>query len=345
MKRPDLSLVVAVRNQLSHNQLFLESLEAHRRIPGELIVVDNSSADGSTELYRRHGAVVISTGGNLCYPESMNLGFQRTTGQFVCFVNNDVYFGAGWDEAMVEAMERHDLDVACPSGMEKMLTPGITEYVFSRWDVLKRAEGTVRDVEHLRQMVRSMYGHWGQFCHEIRRAFYGQLVPGIVGSCVVVRRAIMHSLGGWDPRVQSADWDLYLTVRERVERRRHGRPPMVVGWAYVHHFIRATVKGGRVPFTCRHPRLAVEEKWGRAAVQRMWSDPEQVADRPRLFRAPVAFLRRRAARTLAKGRRAMVLARTRLVGPPGPEELLAFLRAEAAKMASVGAPAAAGRPQ
>lgn len=334
MARPDLSLVVAIRNQRPHNELFLESLAAHSRIPAELIVIDNSSADGSAELYRQHGAEVISTGGNVCYPESMNLGLQRAAGQFVGFVNNDIYFGAGWDEAVLDAMERHDLDVACPSGMEKMLTSQLSAGIYARWDLVKRSGGVVRDVDDLRRLIRTMYGDWGQFCRQIRELFRGRLLTGIVGNCVVVRRSCMDALGGWDSRVQAGDWDLYLAVRDKIEQTGRGQPPMVVCQAYVHHFIRATVKSEGLRFTCTHPRLSVEEKWGRPALQRLWSDPEEVRDRPRLCRAPVAFLRRRVLRTLAKGRKAVALARSRLFDLPGPEELTAFLCAEAAAVAS-----------
>lgn len=334
MARPDLSLVVAVRNQLPHNRLFLESLVACSRIPAELIVIDNSSADGSAELYRQHGARVISTGGNLCYPESMNLGLQRAAGQFVGFVNNDIYCGAGWDEAVLDAMDRHDLDVACPSGMEKMLTSALSAGIYARWDLVKRSGGVVRDVDVLRRLVRTMYGDWGQFCRQIRELFSGRLLTGIMGSCVVVRRSFMDRLGGWDPRVQAGDWDLYLTVRDRIERTGRGQPPMIVCQAYVHHFIRATVKSEDPRFTCTHRRLSVEEKWGHPALQRLWSDPEEVRDRPRLCRTPGAFLRCRVLRTATKGRRAVARVMARLLGLPGPEELTAFLRAEAATVTS-----------
>ena len=345
MTRPDLSLVVAVRNQLPYNQLFLESLGAHTHTASELIVVDNSSADGSTELYRRHGAEVIPTFGNLCYPEAMNLGLRKATRRYVGFVNNDVYLGVGWDEAVLDAMEREHLDVACPSGVEKMLTRELTARAYARWDLVKRAGGAVRHVEDLRRLIRAMYGDWEGFCRQIRTLFQGRMVPGIVGSCVVVRRAFIDSLGGWDPRVQSGDWDLYLTIRDRIQRAGCGRPPMVVSWAYVHHFIRATAKTERAPFTCQHPRLSVEDKWGRAVVQRLWSDPEQVANRPRLLRNPAAYLRRRAQRTLAKWRRVTGLARARLVGLPDPEGFLALLRTEAAKMDSARIQASVARNQ
>jgi len=325
--RPVLSLVVAVRNQRAHNRLFLESLDRYSRLPRELLVVDNGSTDGSADLYAAAGARLLPTGGNLCYPEAMNMGLAEARGAFVGFLNNDVYLGPGWDEALVEALEAGLLDVVSPLGLEKMPTTALTDLFYRRWEVIKRRILPTRE-EDLRRMLSEMYGDWELFCATARERFKGCLVAGIGGNCVVGRRETFERLGGWDPRVQSGDWDLYLRLRQRAEARGDVRPAMVVGSAYVHHFVRATVREERAAFTCTHPRLSLEEKWGRTAIQRWWSDPEQVADRPRLGRTPAAYLRFRWSRLQRQSRRAALRVRAHFGGLPGPERLLQALRAE-----------------
>ena len=42
-----LSIIVAVHNQLGHNQLFLEGIQRYTTGPYEVIVIDNHSSDGS----------------------------------------------------------------------------------------------------------------------------------------------------------------------------------------------------------------------------------------------------------------------------------------------------------
>ena len=69
-----LSIIVAVHNQLGHNQLFLEGIQRYTTGPYEVTVVDNHLTDGSAEFFEASGCRVIRNDRNLCYPESMNLG-------------------------------------------------------------------------------------------------------------------------------------------------------------------------------------------------------------------------------------------------------------------------------
>jgi len=330
MSAVDLSIVVAVRNQRPHNELFLETLRACSRVPSKLIVVDNSSSDGSGELFKRAGACVIATGGNLCYPESMNRGLAEATGEYIGFLNNDIVVSPGWDMALIDALERHRLPVVSPVGIERMPTPHLTRVLQERWRAVKRWFQPVRARDDLRAAVQMMYGTWEVFCERIRTQFADRLVPGIVGSCVVMRRSLMLALGGWDPRVLAADWDLYLRLNGHVRTPGELAPPMIAAWVYAHHYVQATRLAERATFTCTHPTLGVEEKWGGAAIAHSFFDPSLLSPRPRLHRAPLAYLRNRARRLVIEGSRAVALARIAVFGLPSPQALLAEVASEAA---------------
>ena len=56
---PKLSIIVAVHNQLGHNQLFLEGIQRYPTGPYKVIVVDNHSTDGSAEFFEANGCQVI----------------------------------------------------------------------------------------------------------------------------------------------------------------------------------------------------------------------------------------------------------------------------------------------
>jgi GT2 family glycosyltransferase len=75
-----LSIIVAVHNQLGHNQLFLEGIRRYTTGPYEVIVIDNHSTDGSAEFFESNACIVIRNKVNLCFPESMNLGIRQAKG-------------------------------------------------------------------------------------------------------------------------------------------------------------------------------------------------------------------------------------------------------------------------
>ncbi len=54
-----LSIIVAVHNQLGHNQLFLEGVQRYTTGPYEVIIVDNHSTDGSAEFFEANQCKVI----------------------------------------------------------------------------------------------------------------------------------------------------------------------------------------------------------------------------------------------------------------------------------------------
>ncbi len=331
MRAVDLSVVVAIRNQRPHNELFLEALRAYSAARTELIIVDNGSTDGSPDVYRRAGARVIPSGGNLCYPEAMNLGLAEARGEYVGFLNNDIVTSPGWDAELIGALDRHRLPAVSPVGIERMPTRELTRAVQERWRLVKRRIGPVHTLEDLRAAVETMYGDWPAFCQQVKAAFRDRLVSGIVGSCVVTRRSFMQALGGWDIRVQAADWDLYLRLFERAERLKDIGLPMVAGWVYVHHYVQATRRGERTPFTCSHPTLDVQEKWGQASIRRWFFDAHILAERPRLLHAPGSYLRFRLKRVTVDSLRGIMFLKILFRGLPGVEELLTQVQREAAQ--------------
>jgi len=268
-----LSIIVAIHNQIGHNQLFLEGLRKYTSGSYEIIVVDNNSTDGSADYCEANGCRVIRNKSNLCYPESMNMGLLSARGDYICFLNNDVYVGPNWDTSLIDAMEEHGLDAVCPLGLEQMPTRALTDWMHGRWDAIGRWRHSGMTPRGLYGLIESMYGDWECFCLEVRRCFYPRLLDGIIGSCVMVKRSLIDKIGLLDERIQAADWDLYYTLRKREEEVGDVHRAMIVSWVYVHHFMRATLKGKPEPFSCKHPRLSIDQKWSREEQVRLWCKP------------------------------------------------------------------------
>jgi GT2 family glycosyltransferase len=219
---------------------------------------------------------VIRNDRNLCYPESMNLGSRAARGEFLCHINNDLYVAPNWNEYLIEAMERHHLDAASPLGLEMMPNPSLTDWMQGRWAAIGQGRlSSGKDIDQLRTMIQAMYGDWERYCVEVHRAFAGTMFEGIVGSCVMIRRSTYNALGGLDERIQSADWDLYYTLRKREQVVGDVKRCMVVGASFVHHFIRATMKSKREPFACTHERWTIDRKWSQAEQAELWCKPAE----------------------------------------------------------------------
>lgn len=242
-----------------------------------MIVIDNNSTDGSAEHFESRGCQVIRNHQNLCYPESMNLGIRSSKGQMCCLINNDVCVSPQWNERLTVAMDKHELDACSPMGLERMPTPYLTEWMYNRWSVIGRGRlSSGKGIESLQKKISLMYGNWEKLSDEIYRFFGDSLYEGIIGACVMVRRSLFDKIGLLDERIQAADWDLYLAIRKRELEIGDVRRCMTVGGIYLHHFIRATVKGNPPKFSCSHPRISIDDKWEFEMKKKLWFEDREI---------------------------------------------------------------------
>ncbi len=286
-----ISIITPVHNCLSHNEIFLESLKKYTHSPYELIVIDNCSTDGSFEFFEKTGCKVIRNKKNLCYPESVNLGLVQAQGDFICLLNNDVFCGVDWDKHLIEGMTMHHLEIVSPCGIERMPSLPLTHLFFKRWRRVGEKKHLGVNSERLRRLLVSMYGDWEKFCQTVYEMYYPRMMEGIAGNCVFLKKSVLEKIGFLDVQIQSADWDLYLTVKKRAEEKGDVHRVMTVCWAYVHHFIRTTLKSNPQPFACTHPRSSIEKKWGQEEIKHLWAFPEEIVERPSFYKEPLNYLK------------------------------------------------------
>ena len=119
----NLSIIIVTWNTKRIVRECLESLANHTKNPNtEIIVVDNASSDGTSQLIREHFPQVqlCQNDTNLGFARANNIGIRLSTGRYVCLVNSDVVVPAGCLEKMVQYMEQHpDIGMLGP----KMLLP------------------------------------------------------------------------------------------------------------------------------------------------------------------------------------------------------------------------------
>jgi GT2 family glycosyltransferase len=100
------SVIVVNWNRKELLRACLESLRTQAGVAFETIVVDNGSTDGSPEVAREFGAVVIRNETNRGFCAANNQGIAAARGEFVALLNNDAEAAPGWLAALCTACSR-----------------------------------------------------------------------------------------------------------------------------------------------------------------------------------------------------------------------------------------------
>jgi GT2 family glycosyltransferase len=108
------SIVIPTRARLAYLEVALSSIApAAARLGVEVLVVDDAGpSHAARELAERFGARYEPHARPLGLNVARNTGVERSAGELVVFVDDDVRVGAGWLEALLGAAREHpDLDV------------------------------------------------------------------------------------------------------------------------------------------------------------------------------------------------------------------------------------------
>ena len=263
-KNPRYSIITAIRNQKDANELFLESLIKYSTLPYELIVIDNASTDGSAELFEKAGATVIRNTKNFSYPVSQNQGIKAAKSDLFFFLNNDMFLSKAWDQRSLEIIENKKLEIFSWATTDRIETEISTKKTNRRWKLIKNFFCYVLGVNKktLSWMIRLMYGNWESFTDERYKKFNDTCIENFSGSAIGMTRKAFEKIGYWDERIQGADFDLYLRVKERQKKERDMGPIQLMVGVYFHHFQRLSFKTARVmPFADAENIIQIEEKW------------------------------------------------------------------------------------
>jgi N-acetylglucosaminyl-diphospho-decaprenol L-rhamnosyltransferase len=167
----------------------------------EVLVVDNQSSDGSPEVVRERfpEARLVRAGRNLGFAGGNNLGMAEARGRHVVLINNDARARPGWLAALVTAAES-DPRVGAVTAKVLFAEPaGVIQNAGSL--LLSDGSGAERGYE---QPDR------GQFDT-------AEEVFAICGAGVLLRRAMLEDVGGFDPTffLYYEDTDLSWRMRLR----------------------------------------------------------------------------------------------------------------------------------
>ena len=216
-----LSLIVVSWNTcVLLNHCIRTALEALEHIPGEIIVVDNGSADGSADMVRKefsdHPQVaLIANVDNLGFAASNNLGYRYAAGSVIGVVNPDILIDAN----ALHAMYEHILAntgvgiVSC----ELVGKNGESQTIHRAFPTLPRVLFTQTRLG--RKIDRLAFARHFDNLYRLRSVpRHGiQHVDQVAGACFLIRREVVERIGGlFDERfpILGNDVDLCRRVHD-----------------------------------------------------------------------------------------------------------------------------------
>jgi len=135
--KPKVSIVILNWNGKKHLEKCLLSIKKVSYSPLEVIVVDNASSDGSSEMVKKDfpEALLVVNKKNLGYSGGNNIGIRKSTGDYIFILNNDTEVSKDFLDPLVLAFEK-DTTLGCVQpkllyGSDHMLLNAVGSYFTS----------------------------------------------------------------------------------------------------------------------------------------------------------------------------------------------------------------------
>lgn len=159
----------------------------------ETIVVDNGSTDGSAQMVRAEfpDARVIQNTDNVGFARACNQGIAATTAPYVLLLNSDARVVAGSVRAMVSCAQARPRS-AVVGGLIRN-EDGSFQASFIDFPSM------VQELLMLTGLGRLLYGPWYP-SHDAQEHGGAVRVAWVTGAAMLVRRAAMTEVGGFDER-------------------------------------------------------------------------------------------------------------------------------------------------
>ncbi len=175
----------------------------------EVVVVDNASGDGSAGAARSTypEATVIEASENLGFGPASNRGWHATRAPYVLFLNPDAVVTPGALEALCAILDtRPDVGIVAPATRNADGTPQVS---FGP-DLTPMGEWRQR------RLVRGVRARDPRALARLEEATSREFEPAWVsGSCLLARRALLETLGGFDEAFFLYEEDVDLCLRAR----------------------------------------------------------------------------------------------------------------------------------
>ncbi|MFC8192702.1 glycosyltransferase family 2 protein [Cellulomonas sp. NPDC057328] len=225
---PDVTVVTVTYDAAELVLRCLDSLRAQELggLRAEVVVVDNSSRDGTADLVARErpDVVLVRSGTNLGFAGGNNVALRHVRSRFVVLLNNDAVAEPDAVRRLVEAMDAAPADVAAMAATVlladrfRAAAPDDRDVVAGpdgRW--VRDPEGDVRLVNSSGNELRTDgYGQDRGWLADAARHAPPREVFGFSGAAAVLRTSALREVGLFDERFFMYYEDTDLSWRLRL---------------------------------------------------------------------------------------------------------------------------------
>jgi N-acetylglucosaminyl-diphospho-decaprenol L-rhamnosyltransferase len=194
----DLPVVTVTYSPGPHLERFLSSLTLATDLPVHVVMADNGSTDGTPEaaVERFQNIRLLRTGANLGYGGAVNYAVaslpDAESADFLIIANPDVVWGPGSIDALLEAAQRWPRAAA--------FGPLIRDPDGSVYPSARHLPSLIRGGMHAVVGPIWRRNPWTAAYRQDRLEPSERPVGWLSGSCLLVRRSVFDSIGGFDER-------------------------------------------------------------------------------------------------------------------------------------------------
>lgn len=182
------SVVIVNWNGKENLKECLDSLFKVRYSPLEVIVVDNGSSDGSVALVKKKfpSIKIVEVKKNLGFAEGNNLGYEKSTGGYILFLNNDCIVTDNFLDPLVAFLEKNP-------------TVGIVQPTIIFYRPNTRLHNKINSVGSF--LLKNGFLYHQDYGKNFTKQKYPKPfeIFSAYGACFLVRREVIDKVGLFDP--------------------------------------------------------------------------------------------------------------------------------------------------
>ncbi len=224
------AVVILNYNTRDYLRKFLPGLIAScQGLDAQVIVVDNASHDGSTDLLEAEfpEVPVILLDQNFGFTGGYNRAFMEIEADYYVLINSDIEVPPGWLEPLVQWMDSHPECGACGPKLLSYVQKDLFEYAGAAGGLLDKF-GYPFCRGRILQHIEKDEGQYNQPAN----------VLWVSGACLMVRSSVWKALGGLDERFFAHMEEIDLCWRMQLK----GWQVTLIPQSFVYH-----IGGGTLP--------------------------------------------------------------------------------------------------